>query len=63
MAMANISIKQDSNTKDSGKIICLMEEEKLSTLTKADIMEISSITNDTGRAFLCKRSPSFKENS
>lgn len=51
MDMANISIKQDSNTKDSGRIICLMEEEKLSTPTKAGIMEISSITNDMEKAF------------
>ncbi len=61
--MANISIKQDSNTKDSGRIICLMEEEKLSTPTKAGIMEISSITNGMERASSCKRSASLKDNS
>jgi hypothetical protein len=49
--MASILIKLASSTKASGKITCRMGEDKQSTLMKVGIMETSSTTKGTARAF------------
>jgi hypothetical protein len=51
MAMANFLIGQDLSTKASGKIIFLMEEDRLSTLTIVDIMENLSIAKGTAGVY------------
>lgn len=61
--MGSILIRLDIDMKASGRTICLMEEEKLSILIRADIMESFSIEKDMGRGFLCKRGVFFRENS
>ena len=63
MALASISTKMDTNTKDNGSITCLMAEVRPTIPTKAAIMGNFSTTSVMGREFSCKKETSSKDSS